>query len=271
MMFGGPTEPFCVTNVTFPNSPIMKFYSTWQIIQSCDSLELISESPLPRALDSMFHFHSCEPNEFVYFNLRKNSIAQLPETVFVLLAPTENGVISKIFGGNAKTDDENLKFRPFFNDAQYGWETFNSSQLLVHFYNRMVKQSPGDGVHIEIKCSKPVERPSITKNLENCANWNFINSLGVDKIDYGEYVYREYYDSYYEGWFQNRYVDGPIKEGRSVHNWMVLRQIEQSRDQLDGSLHQILKKSWSGRSESVKVGPFTLTQWAKTVHFRLYP
>ena len=211
MMFGGGTEPFCVTNVTFPNSSITKFYSTWQIIQSCDSLELISESPLPRALDSMFHFHSCEPNEVVYFNLRKNSIAQLPETVFVLLAPTQNGTISKIFGANDKNEfqDENLKFRPFFNDAQYGWETFNSSQLLVHFYNRMVKQSPGDGVHIEIKCSKPVERPSITKNLENCANWKFINSLGVDKIDYGEYVYREYYDSYYEGWFQNLYVDGP--------------------------------------------------------------
>ena len=34
MMFGGKTEPFCVTNVTFPKSPINKFYSTWKIIES---------------------------------------------------------------------------------------------------------------------------------------------------------------------------------------------------------------------------------------------
>lgn len=166
-MFNGKTDPFCVTNVTFPESPIKKFYSTWNIIESksfatypkiltililkasivcnsidsCDRLELISESPLPRALDSMFHFHSCEPNEFVYFNLQKNFIAQLPETFFVILAPTENGIISKIFGTNGKNEshNQNLKFRPFFNDAQYGWETFNSSQLLVHYYNQMVK------------------------------------------------------------------------------------------------------------------------------------
>ena len=189
-------------------------------IQSCDRLELISESPLPRALDSMFHFHSCEPNEFVYFKLRKNLIAQLPETLFVLLAPTENGIISKMFGANQKNEyqDQNLKFRPFFNDAQYGWETFNSSQLLVHFYNRMVNQSPGDGVHIEIKCSKPVERPSLTKNFEKCANWKFLNSLGVDKIDYGEYVYREYYDYYEEGRFQNpsSKLEAPILRGGTI-------------------------------------------------------
>ena len=28
-----------------------------------------------------------------------------------------------------------------------------------------------------------------------------MNGLGVDKIDYGEYIYKEYYDSYVEGGF----------------------------------------------------------------------
>ena len=28
-----------------------------------------------------------------------------------------------------------------------------------------------------------------------------MNNLGVDKIDYGEFFYREYYDSYVEGGF----------------------------------------------------------------------
>ena len=34
-----------------------------------------------------------------------------------------------------------------------------------------------------------------------CVNWMFMNGLGVDKIDYGEYIYKEYYDSYVEGGF----------------------------------------------------------------------
>ena len=113
-------------------------------IKSCDGLELISKSPLPRTPDSMFHVHTCKSDEFVYFNLKRNFITQLPETYLVILAPAENGIVSKLFGSNdnnkmaAKTSEK--KFRPFFNDAQFGWNTLNSSQILLHYYNRRVRK-----------------------------------------------------------------------------------------------------------------------------------
>ena len=99
----------------------------------------------------MFHVHTCDLNEFVYFKLEKNFIAQLPETYLVITAPietgnkTENGtrIYSKLFGSNKNFDfnTQGERFRPSSNDAQYEWETFNSSQVLIHYYNRRVIKS----------------------------------------------------------------------------------------------------------------------------------
>ena len=104
-------------------------------------MELISESPLPQTLDSMFHSHTCESDEYVYFKLKRNLITQLPATYLILLAPTKNGIISKLLGSNQKdsTATSGKKFRPFFNDALFGWETLNSSQLFLHYYNKRVR------------------------------------------------------------------------------------------------------------------------------------
>ena len=73
--------------------------------------------------------------------MKRNLISQLPETYLILLAPRNNGMISKLLGSNQKDSaaTSGKKFRPFFNDALFGWETLNSSQLLLHYYNRRVR------------------------------------------------------------------------------------------------------------------------------------
>ena len=91
----GMTEGFdsvCVTNVTFPEPPVTNFYGTWIKTESCDETVLMSQSPLTQNKDYIFHVHTCESNEFVYFKLEENHIQQLPQTYLVMLAPSKDGI-----------------------------------------------------------------------------------------------------------------------------------------------------------------------------------
>ena len=71
-----------------------------------------------------------------------------------------------------------------------------SLYIYVHRFEIQRFISPGDGVHIRFKCSEPLNRPSKTKELESCTNWEYMNSLGVKTLDYGVTLYKDFYDDY---------------------------------------------------------------------------
>ena len=66
----------------------------------------------------------------------------LPDTYMVIFAFLEDGTfIKKFFGANEQSTGQQIgamKTRPYFNDARFGWETMNTSQILFHFYNHQV-------------------------------------------------------------------------------------------------------------------------------------
>ena len=68
--------------------------------------------------------------------------------------------------------------------------------IFVHRFEIQRFISPGDGVHIRFKCFEPINRPSKTKDLESCTNWEYMNSLGVKTLDYGVTLYKDFYDDY---------------------------------------------------------------------------
>ena len=70
-------------------------------------------------------------------------IKSLPDTYLTIFAFLEDGTIfKKLFGPHGKSTSKPLdagKTRPFFNDAQYGWETLNTSHIIFHFNNHRVR------------------------------------------------------------------------------------------------------------------------------------
>ena len=70
-------------------------------------------------------------------------INSLPQTYTAILTFLEDGLFRKwrLFGAHEKSSGDQfgaMKTRPYFNDAQYGWETMNTSQILFHFQNHEV-------------------------------------------------------------------------------------------------------------------------------------
>ena len=71
-------------------------------------------------------------------------INSFPKTYLVIIAVLEDGtMVRKFFGAHEKStglqkDAMNEKIRPYFNDAQFRWETMNTSQILFHFFNHEV-------------------------------------------------------------------------------------------------------------------------------------
>lgn len=69
-------------------------------------------------------------------------INSLPLTYLVIFGYSEDGTINKkFFGAHEKLtgrQNDAMKHRPYFNDAQFGWETMNTTRILLHFNNHEV-------------------------------------------------------------------------------------------------------------------------------------
>ena len=137
-----------------------------------------------------------------------------------MLGMTGNKVESvKIIGTREMDMDENLKtifkneddlyIKPYFNDAQFNWETFNTRKIKTVFF------SPGSyndyGTKIRIKCYRPMKRKDRTPDGERCANWQDVDSYGI-RSDYYT-VYKNFYDPMYSELFD--LLDDPSTEGRA--------------------------------------------------------
>ena len=126
-----------------------------------------------------------------------------------MLGMTGNNVESvKIIGRREMDMDENLKkifkneddlhIKPYFNDAQFNWETFNTRKIKTVFF------SPGFslddyGTKIRIKCYRALNRKDRTLDGEQCANWQDVDSYGVrlDQFNSSNNDYRIFYDPVY--------------------------------------------------------------------------
>ena len=95
-------------------------------------------------------------------------------------------------------NEDDLHIKPYFNDAQFNWETFNTRKIKTVFF------SPGlslddYGTKIRIKCYLAMNRINRTSDGEQCANWQDIDSYGVrlDQINSSDNDYRNFYDPVY--------------------------------------------------------------------------
>ena len=73
--------------------------------------------------------------------------------------------------------------KPYFNDAQFNWETFNTRIIKTVFFEpgRWTTTSGYNdfGTIIRIKCYEKISRMEQTSDGEKCANWEIIDSFGV--------------------------------------------------------------------------------------------
>ena len=73
--------------------------------------------------------------------------------------------------------------KPYFNDAQFNWETFNTRIIKTVFYepghSTFTSMFNDFGTIIRIKCYDKISRMKQTSDGETCANWDMIDSFGV--------------------------------------------------------------------------------------------
>ena len=140
-----------------------------------------------------------------------------------MLGMTGNKVESvKIIGTREMDMDENLKaifnneddvyIKPYFNDVQFNWETFNTRKIKTVFFSpgRNDARDCNDyGTQIRIKCYGAMNRINRTPDGERCANWQDVDRYGtrLDQSNTSDIVYRNFYD-----WGK---LDDPSTSGRA--------------------------------------------------------
>ena len=135
----------------------------------------------------------------------------------------------KIIGTREMDMDKNLKtifkneddfyIKPYFNDAQFNWETFNTRKIKTIFFSpgnspgkKSVARAYNDfGTKIRIKCYRAMNRVDRTSDGEQCSNWQDVDSYGI-RSDYYT-VYKNFYDPMYSELFD--LLDDPSTEGRA--------------------------------------------------------
>ena len=143
-----------------------------------------------------------------------------------MLGMTGNKVESvKIIGTREMDMDENLKtifkneddlyIKPYFNDAQFNWETFNTRKIKTVFFSpggNFVRGYNDYGTKIRIKCYRPMKRKDRTPDGERCANWQDVDSYGIrlDQSNSSDTVYKKFYDPMYRnlGLFEDPSTSG---------------------------------------------------------------
>ena len=111
-----------------------------------------------------------------------------------MLGMTESKVEDlKIIGTREMNMNANMKsifynqdiyfIKPYFNDAQFNWETFNTRIIKTVFFepgrSTFTSMYNDFGTIIRIKCYDKISRMKQTSDGEKCANWNMIDSFGV--------------------------------------------------------------------------------------------
>ena len=83
-------------------------------------------------------------------------------------------------------DTEDAPFdipKPYFNDAQFNWETFNTPKIKTVFFepshSTFTWMYMDFGTIIRIKCYDKIGRMERTSDDEKCANWDMVDSFGV--------------------------------------------------------------------------------------------
>ena len=141
-----------------------------------------------------------------------------------MLGMTGNKVESvKIIGTREMDMDENSKtifnnedryyIKPYFNDAQFNWETFNTRKIKTVFFSPgwFVRVYNDYGTKIRIKCYRAMNRVDRTSDGEQCSNWQDVDSYGI-RPDYYT-VYKNFYDPMYSNLLD--LYDDPSTEGRA--------------------------------------------------------
>ena len=111
-----------------------------------------------------------------------------------MLGMTESKVEDlKIIGTREMNMNANMKsifynqdiyfIKPYFNDAQFNWETFNTRIIKTVFFepgrSTFTSMYNDFGTIIRIKCFDKISRMEQTSDGEKCANWEIIDSFGV--------------------------------------------------------------------------------------------
>ena len=111
-----------------------------------------------------------------------------------MLGMTESKVEDlKIIGTREMNMNANMKsifynqdiyfIKPYFNDAQFNWETFNTRIIKTVFFepgrSTFTPMYNDFGTIIRIKCFDKISRMEQTSDGEKCANWEIIDSFGV--------------------------------------------------------------------------------------------
>ena len=143
-----------------------------------------------------------------------------------MVGMTGNKVESvKIIGTREMDMDDNLKdifkneddlyIKPYFNDAQFNWETFNTRKIKTVFFSPGFVRVYNDyGTKIRIKCYGAMNRINRTPDGERCANWQDVDRYGtrLDQSNTSDIVYRNFYDPMYSNLGK---LDDPSTSGRA--------------------------------------------------------
>ena len=130
----------------------------------------------------------------------------------------------KIIGTREMDMDENSEtifnnedryyIKPYFNDAQFNWETFNTRKIKTVFFSPgwFVRVYNDYGTKIRIKCYRAMKRVDRTSDGEQCSNWQDVDSYGIrlDQSNTSDTVYENFYDPVYSnfvGFFDDPSTD----------------------------------------------------------------
>ena len=93
------------------------------------------------------------------------------------------------------------------NRTKFGWETLNTPKIKTVFYSeRWFTNGYIDyGTKLRIKCQQRIQRKEKTIDGELCANWDRIDSFGVE-LDFDDSIYHtdgyeKFYDDPIGGWW----------------------------------------------------------------------
>ena len=117
-----------------------------------------------------------------------------------MLGMTDNKVEDlKIIGTREMDMNANMKsifyqdtyfIKPYFNDAQFNWETLNTRKIKIVFFepghSTFTSMYLDFGTIIRIKCYDKIGRMALTSDGEKCANWDMVDSFGV-RFDQSRY------------------------------------------------------------------------------------
>ena len=91
------------------------------------------------------------------------------------------------------------------NRNKFDWETLNTPKIKTVFYSYFYADSDY-GTKLRIKCQQRIQRIEKTINGEICANWDRIDSFGVE-LDFKDSIhhtdgYEKFYDDPISDWWE---------------------------------------------------------------------